>query len=330
MIRTLLLATLACAAFGALIGPSRGADAVLRGDVSASRDTLTVRDLIDNAPVALAETPLFRAPALGASGTIQARRIVQAAEALGLSVQTGGRVQVTVTRAARQVGPSEIEAALKKRLAAEFGVDAVATGVAFDGAAPILTAAPSVTDEPVASEVSYDRRSRRVSATIWLGPSPSERRAQLRVSGTAIDLVEVIVAGRAIERGHTVKTGDLAIERRPRDVLAPEAAHDGSVLEGRVLRRSVAAGSIVRPTDLIRPEIVGRGDIVTATYEAPGVALSMRLKANDAGALGDQITLTNPQSKKVLHATVTAPGRVSVGGAIPGRVAAAEPARTSP
>lgn len=330
MIRTLLATALACAAFGALISPSRGADAILRGDVTASRDTLTVRDLIDNAPVALAETPLFRAPALGASGTIQARRIVQAAEALGLAVQTGGRVQVTVMRAARQVGPGEIEAALRKRLAAEFGLDAIATGIAFDGNAPILTAAPSVTEEPVASEVSYDRRTRRISATIWLGPSANERRAQLRVSGTAIDLVEVIVAGRALERGQTVKAGDLALERRPRDVLSPEAAHDGSVLEGRVLRRTVTAGALVRPADLIRPEIVARGDIVTATYDGPGVALSMRLKANEAGALGDQITITNPQSKKVLQATVTGPGRVSVGGATPGRVASAEPARTQP
>ena len=330
MIRTLLLATLACAAFGAFIGPSRGADAILRGDVVAARDTLSVRDLIDNAPTALADTPLFRAPALGASGTIQARRIVAAAEALGLSVQTGGRLQVNVMRAARQVGPGEIEAALKKRLAAEFGLDASATGIAFDGAAPLLVAAPAVTEEPVASEISYDRRSRRVSAAIWLGPSPNERRAQIRVTGTAIDLVEVIVSGRALERGQAVKTGDLAIERRPRDVLAGDAAHDGSVLEGRVLRRSVAAGAIVRPADLIRPDLVGRGDLVTATFEAPGVVLSMRVKANEAGALGDQISVTNPQSKKVLPATVTGPGRVTVGGAVPGRVAAAAPARATP
>ena len=330
MTRILLVVLLGTAALAACSGATRAADAILRGDVIAARDTLSVRDLVDGAPASIADTPLFRAPALGASGTIQARRIVAAAEALGLAVQTGGRVQITVTRAARQVGPGDIETALRKRLAAEFGLDAAATGIVFDGTPPVLAAAPELTSEPVASELSYDRRSRRLSAAVWLGPSAAERRAQIRVTGTAIDLVEVVVAARPLERGVTIKAGDLQIERRPRDVLGPDAAHDGSTLEGRVLRRSAGAGALVRPSDLIRPEIVARGDLVTATYEAPGVVLSMRMKSNDAGALGDSVSVTNPQSKKVLQATVTGPGRVSVGSPGPGRVASAEPAKATP
>lgn len=330
MTRSLLAAVLASAVLMAGGIAAGAADAVLRGDIVAARDTLTLRDLVDGAPVAIADTPLFRAPALGTSGTIQTRRIVMAVEALGLTVQTGGRVQVAVTRAARQVGPGEIEAAIKKRLAADFGLDQAATGIAFDGSGPILMATPDQTAEPVASEVSYDRRSRRIAASVWLGPSATERRAQIRVAGSAIDLVEVIVAARAVERGQEVKTGDLQIERRPRDVLAPDTVHDGSVLEGRVLRRTVTAGAIVRPADLIRPELVARGDLVIASYQAPGIILSMRLKANEAGTLGDSISVLNPQSKKVLQAVVTGPGRVLVGGATPGRVASADAGRSTP
>lgn len=330
MTRLLLIALLSAACLAGCSGATRAADAILRGDVIVSRDTLTVRDLIDGAPVSIAETPLFRAPALGASGTIQARRIVTALEALGLSVQTGGRLQVTITRAARHVGATEIEAAIKKRLVSEFGLDGTATGIMFDGPAPVLAAAPDLLAEAVASEVTFDRRTRRVAASVWLGPSASERRAQIRVIGTATDLIDVIVAAKPFERGHTVKTGDLVVERRPRDALAPDAPHDGSTLEGRVLRRAVTAGALLRPADLIRPEIVARGDLVTASYEGPGIALSMRLKANEAGALGDSITVTNPQSKKVLPATITGQGRVAVGSPPPGRVAAAQPARTTP
>ena len=308
----------------ALGGTAEAADGMLRGDVQVTRDVLTVRDLVDGAPPTIAETPLFRAPALGASGTIQARRIVAAAEALGLSVQTGGRMQVTITRAARHVGAGEIEAALKKRLVAEYGLDPAAVGIAFDGQAPVLAASPELLGEATASELAYDRRTRRVSAAIWLGPSHAERRAQIRVTGSVIDLVEVVVAAKPLERGHTVKAGDLSIERRPKDALGPDAPHDGALLEGRVLRRSAVVGSLLRPADLIRPEIVARGDLVTVAYEVPGVALSMRMTANVAGALGDTITVTNPQSKKVLQAIVTAPGRAAVGGPPPGRVASAE------
>jgi flagella basal body P-ring formation protein FlgA len=330
VVRILLTTALVAACVGACSGATRAAEPALRGDVVVSRDTLTLGDLVENAPKSLAETPLFRAPALGASGTIQSRRVVTAAEALGLAVQTGGRIQVTVTRAARRIGPTEIEGALRKRLAAEFGLDPATLGIAFDGNSPLLLASPDVAGEPTASELSYDRRARRLSASIWLGPSAAERRAQIRVSGTIVDLVEVTVAGRALERGQTVKAGDFLIERRPRDVLAHDAAHDGAALDGRVLRRAVAAGTIVRPADLIRPEIVARGDIVTASYEGRGIALSLQVKANDGGALGDTVAVTNPHSKKVLQAVVTGPGRVAVGGPAPGRIASVATPRVTP
>lgn len=297
----------------------------LRGDVVVSRDALTLGDLVLHAPASLAETPMFRAPALGQAGTIQAARIVAAAEALGLApVETGGRVQVAITRAARQVGPAEIEAALRRAMARDLSGDALATGFVFD-AAPRLVLPPDLAGEVVASEISYDRRSRRVGATVWIGPSPTERRAQLRVLATVVDLVEVAVLGRALERGESLKPADVTVERRPRESVGSEMIYDGAPLDGRVARRALASGSALRAADLIRPEIVGRGDIVTVVYELPGVSLSLRAKASEAGALGDTIGLVNPQSKKPLQGVVVGPGRVSVNAAPPGPSASAGP-----
>lgn len=296
----------------------------LRGDVTVSGDLLTLGDLVANAPAAAAATPLFRAPALGQAGTIQAQRILGAAEALGIGgVETAGRGHVTVTRAARHVGASEIEAAIRKRLVAQFGMDPNATGLSFEGTAPTLVVAPDVGGEVTASDVTLDRRSRRVQATVWIGPSPNERRAQARIGAVAVDLVEVAVAGRAIGRGDTVRAADVMLERRARDLVPPDAILDGSPLEGRVARRSLGAGSLMKPADLVRPELVGRGDVVTVSYETPGVSLTMRAKASEAGALGDTVGITNPQSKKVLQAVVIGPGRVSVSAAPTGRLAAA-------
>lgn len=295
----------------------------LRGDVTVSGDLLTLGDLVANAPAAAAATPLFRAPALGQAGTIQAQRILGAAEALGIGgIETAGRAQVSVTRAARHVGASEIEAAIRKRLVAQFGMDPNATGLSFEGPAPTLIVAPDVTGEVTASDVTLDRRSRRVQATIWIGPSANERRAQSRVSATAVDLVEVAVAGRAIGRGDTVRPGDVVVERRARDLVPADAVLDGNPLEGRVARRTLGAGSLMKLADLVRPELVGRGDVVTVIYETPGVSLTMRAKASEAGSLGDTVGITNPQSKKVLQAVVVGPGRVSVSAAPAGRLLA--------
>ncbi|TDR88904.1 flagellar basal body P-ring formation chaperone FlgA [Enterovirga rhinocerotis] len=309
-------------------GAAFAAGPMLRGDITASADTLTVGDLIENAPPALADAPLFRAPALGATGTIQTRRIQAAAEALGIAIQSGGRVQILVTRAARRIGPDEIEAAIRKRLAAEHGLDPASTGIVLDGPAPVLAAPPTLTGEAIASEIAFDRRTRRVFASVWLGPSPAERRAQIRIGGSVVDLIEVAVATRPLERGQELKAGDITIERRPRDTIGADAQHDGGPLAGRIVRRTAAAGTVLRPADFAKPELVGRGDVVTAVYEAPGVALALRVRATESGSLGETIAVVNPHSKKTLQAIVTGPGRVSVGPAAPGRVASA--ARTTP
>lgn len=318
--------TLSAAILAGMVVPTLAGEAPsLRGDVTALRDVLTLGDLVEGAPSKLAATPLFRAPALGQAGTIQVKRILSAAEGLGVAVETGGRMQVAITRAARHLGAPEMEAAIRKVLAKEFGFDPDATGIAFDAPTPTLVVAPDLTGEIKADEVTLDRRSRRVSAVLWLGPSPQERRAQLRVTGVTVELVDVAVAVRGLERGQALKAADIAIERRPRDVVGADALHDGMPVEGRIPRRPFAAGAVVRPADLVRPELVARGDIVTVVYEAKGVSLSLRAKSNDAGALGDTVTVVNPQSKKALQAVVTGPGKVSVNASPPGRLAASAP-----
>lgn len=301
------------AAFVAAPALAEGAPS-LRGDVVATRDVMTLGELVENAPASLAETPVFRTPPLGQTGTIQVARITGAAETLGLAgIETGGRLQIVVTRAARRVGPVEIETALKRTLQAQAGLDPNATGVTFDGTAPSLVLAPDMAGDVVAGDLVVDRRSRRLSATVWIGRSSSERVASLRVTGSLVDMVEVAVTTRSLDRGETVKASDVALELRPRDLMPADAVLDQKPMTGRVTRRPLVAGTLVRPGDLARPEIVARGDIVTALYEAPGISLAMRLKAQEAGALGDTVSVVNPTSKKVLQAVVTGPGRVTVG-----------------
>jgi flagella basal body P-ring formation protein FlgA len=311
-----------------LILPAAGAawaadHAILRGDVVAERDILVLGDLVANVPDAVARTPLFRAPALGQTGTIQARRIVESAAAAGVPVETGGRLQIQVSRAARQVGAAEIEGALRTVLESSAGLEPRATGIVFDGAPPQLVLSPDAKGEIAAGDLVYDRRNRRFSAHLWVGAAGADRPPSARVSGTVIDTVEVAVVTRALNRGEAVTAGDLTLERRPREGAPSDAITETASLAGRVAKRTFTAGSILRSGDLVRPEIVARGDIVTVVYEAPGMTLTMRAKSADAGAMGDTVSVTNPQSKKTLQATVVGPGKVSVSAAIPGRVASA-------
>ena len=58
--------------------------AVLRTDVTVARETINLGDLVEGAGAA-ADTPVFRAPALGRNGTIQVSRVMDAARLAGLT-----------------------------------------------------------------------------------------------------------------------------------------------------------------------------------------------------------------------------------------------------
>jgi flagella basal body P-ring formation protein FlgA len=294
---------------------------VLRGDIVARADILTLGDLVDGVTGAPASHPVFRAPALGESGTIQAHRIVEAAKGLGIaSVETGGRIQISVTRAARRIGAPEIEAAVKKALEAQAIIDIRPMSVVFDGN-PALVVSPDVMDAVTVEDLVYDRRSRRVSALVSVSPNPGERRAASRVTGALVELVEVAVLRRSISRGETIEASDIATERRARESVPQDAQGEIADLAGRVARRALSVGSTIRVGDLARPEIVARGDVVTIVYEIPGMTLTLRGRASEAGAQGDTIAVENTQSKRTLQAQVVAPGRVSVSAPVPGPMA---------
>ena len=62
----------------------------------------------------------------------------------------------------------------------------------------------------------------------------------------------------------------------------------------------------------MRPELVQRNDTVTLIYQVPGILLTVRGKALEAGAEGTMVSVVNLQSKRTVHGTVTGPGHVTV------------------
>ncbi|WP_245524295.1 flagellar basal body P-ring formation chaperone FlgA [Methylobacterium nonmethylotrophicum] len=322
---------LALLALGLLTLPvlAEGPRLTLKGDITAERDVITLGDLVAGAPPALAQKALFRAPALGSSGTIQVRRIVEAAAGLGLDApESGGRLQVSVQRAARRIGAPEIESAVKAALAKQRGLDTGFVTIAFEGDSPVLTVPPDLVSPVVAQDVTYDPRGRRVTALVMVG----ERQASLRIAGQVIEMADVAVLTRAVNRGETLAATDVAVERRPREGLPADSAGDPAAFVGQVAQKALGAGTALRGGDLGRPDLVARGEAVTIVYETPGVALALRGQARDGGPLGAVIGVINPVSKKVIQATVIGPGRVTVApivpvtAAAPARVAAASPA----
>ncbi len=73
----------------------------------------------------------------------------------------------------------------------------------------------------------------------------------------------------------------------------------------RGARINCAPASRSSAADLMKPEIVQRNDTVTLVYEAPGLMLTLRGQAQEAGALGDTISVLNAQTKRVVQGVVS-------------------------
>ncbi|KRE00206.1 hypothetical protein ASE63_08970 [Bosea sp. Root381] len=300
----------------------------LRTELRLSRDLVSFGDLIDGLSAEAAATPAFRAPALGETGTIQVARIVEAARAAGIisnasEIDSDGAMQVVVTREARRILASDIEAAVRLALQERYGIDARAFALSIDGGAPAIAVEPELSGAVAVTDLSFDARSRRLQARISVPGSTAMQLKPVRFGGQLVETVEVVVPKRAIARGETLGKDDVKIERRPRDGQLGDLLVDPRTAIDKVARRALIAGLPLRASDVQREEIVAKGDLVTIVYESRGLTISMRGRANDAGAMGDVVTATNPQSKRALQGTVSGPGRISVQANSAGRIASA-------
>src|SRR5262249_53112952 len=136
--------------------------------------------------------------------------------------------------------------------------------------------------------VSVDQRTGRFGIVFDLPGSDAARHISLRFTGTAIDTLETVVLVRPLNRGEIIKKSDIAIETRPKAQVADEFINSETAV-GLAAKRPLRPGVALRPNDLMKPEAVQRNEAVTITYEIPGVILTARGKALEAGSVGEII-----------------------------------------
>lgn len=317
MIRTTLLTM---SALLVLALPARAADdgiaaPTLRASVTVTSDVVRIGDLIDNAGSA-AQIPVYRSPDLGTTGALpvaQVLNVLRAKQVIG--VMTGDIREVQVTRPARTLANKDLENAVASALDHRFGLgDAAAITVTFDRGISDMRLEASNTGalQPVSTR--YDARGGRFDITFEINNDSNPAPTKLRLTGTAIETVEVAVLTRDVERTETLKSSDVALERRPRTEVTGEPALRERAI-GMQLRRPMRAGTPIRVADIAKPEFVSRDQSVTVIYQVPGIYLTTRGKAIESGAEGDTVSVLNLQTKRTLTGIVTGRGQVTVQGA---------------
>ncbi|HEX4408523.1 MAG TPA: flagellar basal body P-ring formation chaperone FlgA [Xanthobacteraceae bacterium] len=292
----------------------------LKTNVTITADVVRIGDLVANAgPVA--DIAIFRAPDLGTTGAVATDRIVDAIRPHQLiGIDTKGITEVTVTRASRAISTQEISSGVAAALTGRYGFgEAKNLQVNFDHDVRILQVEPNVTGPLQVASFAFDQRSARFDITFTLSGSAEMRRLSARYTGTVTETIDAVGIDHPIERGQVIKASDLTVLHRPKTETA--ALTDSSAVAGMAARHSLRPGQALAAADLMKPEVVQRGDSVTIIYQVPGVTLTLRGQAQDAGAIGDTINVLNAESKRVVQATVSGPNRVTVGAIAPRTVA---------
>jgi flagella basal body P-ring formation protein FlgA len=224
----------------------------------------------------------------------------------------------------RAIAPTDVEARIVRALAGQSGaVEPNNLAVTFDNEVRTQHVEPGADAELRVLRLAFEPRNGRFDVTFELPGSAAARRVTLRYTGSLTETFEAAVPSRSLAAGHVVTAADLTLVRRPKAEFAANMITSTAQTAGLAVRRSLRAGQILREGDLQRPELVARNETVTITFEVPGILLTMRGQAQEAGALGDFISVLNVQSKRNIQATVIGPGRVSVGNATaPPRVVA--------
>ena len=134
--------------------------------------------------------------------------------------------------------------------------------------------------------------------------------ARTLVAGYRItSYVRTAVAAHDLAAGTVLGADDIAVER----VAAQgRPAIDAAALTGRKLLASTAKGSPLAVEQTIADVVVRAGQPAVLIVHDGNVALTADVVARTGGALGETVTVVNPQTQKALAATVTGRNRVEL------------------
>jgi flagella basal body P-ring formation protein FlgA len=142
-------------------------------------------------------------------------------------------------------------------------------------------------------------------------PSASAGGVPVAAAVAARGNVEVLTYTRSLNAGEIVQPADLTwikVAAAPAD-----SPSDAEAVIGQAAKRPLRAGAVVMTRDVGSAIVIKQGDVVTVTFEADGIQLTLEGKAMGSAGVGESLTVLNTQSKKTVQTMVVGPGQAVVG-----------------
>lgn len=311
-LQTIAISTLMGAAVTAALitGPAEAANSVLlKPSTAVTGQTVKLSDMFRGI-TAEQDAEVFEAPQPGENITLFGNQVADIAELNGIEWKPrSGRSNITISRLSRPLSKDVLHLAVADAISAkvmDFEVE-----VELDRGLPGLYVAAGTPMVAAVEDVAYSPRTGRFSAIVQPG-EPGHGSEPKRVQGRAFPMVEMPVFSHHLMSGRVVKKEDIVWKRVRTQANTIRVISDPQDLIGKITRRPIAAGQLIRRTDVKADIVVQKKDLVTITLKTRYMTLNARGVALERGAKGDVIAILNKDSKRTVEAIVTGRGTAVV------------------
>ncbi|MGK6356707.1 flagellar basal body P-ring formation chaperone FlgA [Sphingomonas sp. DT-207] len=128
-------------------------------------------------------------------------------------------------------------------------------------------------------------------------------------AGVAED-VPVAVLAHPVEKGTRLEAADFAVE--PRALASARGALRAEDAAGMEASRRLAAGAIVRRSDVMQPQLVRRGEPVTIRIVSGSLVITTGGRALGSGGQGEMVRVVANATSRTLDGIVDGSGTVRV------------------
>lgn len=294
---------------GFMIGAKSAFAASLKPVSVVTSDTITLGDIFDNVG-RNSDYVVGPSPQPGQDMTLNARTLYRIATALDVQWRPATSMdQITIRRDATVVSYDKIETSLRNALE-EKGVNG-RFDLKFSGAKPSIVLPENSAEMVEVSSVTYDHNKNIFKATL-VAPSRENPIKKIEVGGMVNRLTSVPVLASTLQSGDIIGENDIQmIEISQSDVQNNMIINKNDII-GMTPRRLVGAGKFIQMDDLIKPQLVQRGESVEITFTEGMLVLTAKGKALESGAKGDIVRVTNANSSRTVDATVVGQNQVIV------------------
>ena len=267
-------------------------------NATVTGENITLGDVFDGVKEKDADFVLAPAPLPNTVLTWDARTLNRIARAFDLpwSASTSDRVQIR--RLASIVTEEDLEKAIINSLADQGLTSDV--DLDFVGSDPQIILPHDVEPSVEVISSSYNQSRQTFSATLRTADNTTKQ-----FSGVAYPLIPLPVLATPARRGDMITKGMIKTISVRADSLNDDIIITEDDLIGMTPRRVIPANIPVSHTELSKPRMIERGDLVTMHYKKGPIQVTAIAKAMQSGTKGDVIRVMNVDSKRTLEAQVT-------------------------